>query len=123
MNNQMLVMQLTWGLFLVMMQAKYPQYTQEGLSLIWEEYERDATEMPDDDIRVSVADVALTFNEESVFDFVEYKLNETQQHRYSPADLRNMDDSEFSKVKDEIKSFLGGKFVGFTDLDRVVFKR
>ena len=118
----MLVIQLTWGLFLVMMEAKYPQYTQEGLSLIWQEYERDEEEMPDEDICISPVSVALTFNELSMRDFVEYELNEIR-HRYFPADLKAMSNDEFIKVKEEIQSFLAVRFIGFTDLGRVVYRR
>lgn len=118
----MLVIQLTWGLFLVMMEAKYPQYTQEGLSLIWQEYERDEEEMPDDDFCISPVGVALTFNELSICDFVVYELNESR-HRYFPADLKAMSDDEFIKVKEEIQSFLAARFIGFTDLGRVVYRQ
>ena len=118
----MLVIQLTWGLFLVMMEAKYPQYTQEGLSLIWQEYERDEEEMPDDDFRISPVNVALTFNELSICDFVVYELNESS-HQYFPASLKAMSDDEFIKVKGQIQAFLAVRFIGFTDLGKVVYRR
>ena len=88
--------------------------------MIWQEYERDEEEMPDEDICISPISVALTFNELSICDFVVHELNESSRQ---PADLKAMSDDEFIKVREQIQSFLTVRFIGFTDLGRVVYRQ
>lgn len=118
----MLVIQLTWGLFLVMMQAKYHQYTQEGLALIWKEYERDAMRTIGENVIVDTGSVGLAFVEVSLSHFGRYELKD-ESDRYFPEVLALMSDDEFAEAKEKIQTFLTKRFVGFTDLDTVVFRR
>ncbi len=118
----MLVMQLTRSLFIFLMQTRDVKYTEEGLSLIWKEYKRDEEEMPEEDIRVNLDSVSRYFHETSLLHFVEFELN-AEYHRYFPLGVKNMNNSELSELKKEIQAFLGRRFLGFTDLNRVVFKR
>ncbi|MEG3877892.1 hypothetical protein QT972_10970 [Microcoleus sp. herbarium7] len=110
----MLVMQLTWELFLSAMQKYCPAFTQAGLALIWEKYEDVARTMPDQDIRIDSDCVSETFCELLLGDFAK---------EYSMYFSYGMQEDEFTQFKQNVKNCLNDRFVGFTHKSTVVFRR
>ena len=111
----MLVIQLTWGLFLSTMMQAYPKHTKEGLLLIWQEYERNEEEMPDEDFRIDPVGVSQAFRELPFHDFAQ---------EYSMCFSFGMSEAEFDKFKQEVETLLDSRFIGFTYFkNTVVFRR
>lgn len=113
----MLVMQLTLERFLATMKREYPTYTHQALILIWELYEKDEEEMPDDeDISMNPATVNQTFRESTIQNFA--------REEFYLRFINEKIEETSVELKNEIKSYLGmGRFVGFTSDNTVVFRR
>lgn len=109
-------MQLTWERFLTVMQKQYPAYTQAGLAVIYEAYEADEEEMPDEDILVNPVSVTQTFRELRIRDFAK----EVLYPQYVNKDI----DETAIELREEIKTHLGtSRFMNFTHKNTVVFRR
>lgn len=114
--KSMLVMQLTLERFLATMKREYPTYTHEALILIWELYEKDEEEMPDDEnISMNPATVNQTFRESTIQNFA--------REAFYPRFINEVVEISV-ELKNEIQDYLGiGRFIGFTSDNTVVFRR
>ncbi len=107
----MLVTQLTWEMFLTQVKEAYPNaYTQAGLKLIWDRYNKFAESGAVlYHILLEPATVDETYQELSLITF---------------AQINSLEWVQCGTSKTEIQNFLGeNRFVGFTEDNTVVFKR
>lgn len=106
-------MQLTQEVFCQLMKSRTPFYGETGLRLIWQEYEKDAIEMPDEDIRIDLDTVSQVFRKIPLRFFAQENNMEYRD---------TMDDSEFANFKEEVKNLLGNRFLGFTEYETVLLR-